>query len=548
VLDTGVESSHSFLSGQIVDEACYSSAVSGATTLCPGGTSPDFGSGAASPSQCTSIANCDHGTHIAGITVGNGTTFDGVAPGAKVMPIQTYVKIADSLTCALNGQPVAPCILSYTSDQISALQYVFANYDNNNVVAVNLSAGSGSFSGTCDSENTAFNAAVDQLAGVQVAVIASSGDGYLTNSLTFPACISNVISVGATTKADAVADFSNSASTLDLLAPGVNITSSLISGFGSMNGTSQAAAHVSGAWAILKSAFANLTIDQILTAFKSTGVAITDPRNSISRHRIDVGEAYQSLNSTDMLALFNTDLNLIVLMESLQDWPTYPDMYTTYEAGTSVLGQWVMGDWDGDGVDTPGVYSEGAFWYTNFRGNTPSEYWFGMWLGPTNGKPIAGSWDGADRDCIGLVVNNIGVWWTCQMTETVPTMNGQWLGGQMSWLTGDYQFMAGDWNGDGIDTVAMRRDEYITWTNVPTSTVLAEFTQAQYIGAPGSSYGIAVSGDWDQDEIDSFGLFYNDSLGSFYRRNDLDWNSEIYIIQHVGQPIGTNVWATAGHK
>jgi hypothetical protein len=119
------------------------------------------------------------------------------------------------------------------------------------------------------------------------------------------------------------------------------------------------------------------------------------------------------------------------------------------------------------------------------------------------------------------------------------------LGGQLTWLTGEYQFSAGDFNNDGIDSIAMRRNEYITWTNVPPTTELAEFTQAQYIGDPdpGSEYGIMLSGDWDRNNSDSFGLFY--SSGDFYRRNDLDWNSGQYILQQVGQPAGTPVHATS---
>jgi hypothetical protein len=93
--------------------------------------------------------------------------------------------------------------------------------------------------------------------------------------------------------------------------------------------------------------------------------------------------------------------------------------------------------------------------------------------------------------------------------------------------------------------MAIRRNAYITWTNIPPTTTLAEFTQAQYIGDPDPSpeYGNMLAGDWDANNLDSFGLFY--SSGAFYRRNDLDWNSGQYLAQHVGQPVGTPVWATS---
>jgi hypothetical protein len=249
----------------------------------------------------------------------------------------------------------------------------------------------------------------------------------------------------------------------------------------------------------------------------------------------------------DTLALFNTSNNAVAVIDTLAEPPTYPDNYNIFTTGTGILGSWVMGDWDGDGTETPGVYDTGTFWYTNTLGNT--DQWTGMWIGPPAGKPVAGDFDNGGHDCFALVVEDIGVWWTCDIGNASPTINGQWLGGQMTDRTGDYQFTAGDFNNDGYDTLVIRRGEYITWTNVHTSTDMAEFTTAQYFGQPSASdYGIVLSGDWDGDGVTSFGMFYNDAAGTFFYRDDLDWNSGLYDVQHVGQPIGTaNIWATSWH-
>ena len=68
VLDTGVLSGHEFLSGQVVEQACFSTTYSpgSVTSLCPGGVSQSVGAGAAEP--CADL--CDHGTHVAGIVAG----------------------------------------------------------------------------------------------------------------------------------------------------------------------------------------------------------------------------------------------------------------------------------------------------------------------------------------------------------------------------------------------------------------------------------------------------------------------------------------------
>ena len=84
ILDTGVDRNHPFLAGKVVHEACFSStfAEDSATTACPNGQESQVGTGAAAP--CSS-ADCDHGTHVAGIAAGNG-------PNAT--PVQAFSGIA----------------------------------------------------------------------------------------------------------------------------------------------------------------------------------------------------------------------------------------------------------------------------------------------------------------------------------------------------------------------------------------------------------------------------------------------------------------------
>ncbi|MBI5931910.1 MAG: choice-of-anchor L domain-containing protein [Chloroflexi bacterium] len=253
--------------------------------------------------------------------------------------------------------------------------------------------------------------------------------------------------------------------------------------------------------------------------------------------------------ATDTLALINPSAGVISYIATLVNYPPL-NAYTAYAVAPPIGGQWVLGDWDGNGTRTPGVFANGAFYYSN---NTGGGAWTPIWIGP-NGIPVAGRFSSsASRDCIGVVqqaqLNGMTVfvlWFTCSLTSgTTPTISSQWLSELLptsAGFIGDFQFIAGDWNNDGLDSIAVRRGPHIAWTNVPPTTLLSAFTFAQYFGVPSTfDYGQLVGGNWDASSGDSFGLFYSD--GSFYRRNDLDWNSGIYKYQYVGQPVSIPVSA-----
>lgn len=71
----------------------------------------------------------------------------------------------------------------------------------------------------------------------------------------------------------------HSASFLSLLAPGESINSSVPGGgFAFFNGTSMAAPHVAGAWALLKQQTPSASVNTLLSNLQSTGLGVTDTR------------------------------------------------------------------------------------------------------------------------------------------------------------------------------------------------------------------------------------------------------------------------------
>lgn len=294
VLDTGVDKTHPFLAGKVVDEACFSTteATQGSVSVCPNGNNEQLGNGAGV--NCAgNVSGCSHGTHVAGIAAGLGNTFSGVARGADIMAIQVFSRFNSQNIC---GSSPAPCVLSFTSDQLKALDHVLTQSGIFNIASVNMSLGGGQFTAACDT--SPLKPAIDLLRNAGIATIIASGNNGFTNAIGAPACISSAVSVGSTTKADQVSGFSNSHPILDLLAPGSSIQSSVPGGgFQSFNGTSMATPHVAGAFALLRSAQPAATVDSILNALKSTGVSITDTRNGLSKPRIQVDQARTALGS-----------------------------------------------------------------------------------------------------------------------------------------------------------------------------------------------------------------------------------------------------------
>ena len=300
ILDTGVDNNHPFLSGKVVEEACFSSNDKslGATSLCPGSATSSFAAGSALPCD-KEIDGCEHGTHVAGIAAGSGSAFSGVAKNASIMAIEVFSRFDNSSAC----ESPAPCVLAFSSDILAGLERVYDLRAAHNFAAVNLSLGGGKSSTTCDSDVR--KPIIDLLRAAGIATVIASGNDGFTDGITFPACISSAASVGSTgdgslgAAVDVVSSFSNSASFLSLLAPGAVINSSVPgNGFQNLQGTSMATPHVTGAFALLKEAGPSLTVTQMLNALQSTGLAVLDARNGITKPRIRILDALFALPNT----------------------------------------------------------------------------------------------------------------------------------------------------------------------------------------------------------------------------------------------------------
>jgi subtilisin family serine protease len=305
---------HPALQGQVIAEACFSttSIAEGWVSLCPGSaassTAPDSGVNCPYPQF---YGGCEHGTEIASIAVADGGLLEveGAAPGATIISIQVFSEGSTQSACAEVYGPGAPnpCILSSSTDMYSALMWVYDKHLVYKIAAVNLSQqGATLYDGTCDTgygdELTMEATAVDLLRGAGIAVVSIAGNGGADGEITGPGCLSGTTAVAnseedSTTYLEDVNPNSNYSSLVKLVAPGTHIFEAIPGGNGNDytygTGTSEAAPHVAGAFALLKAAKPSASVSDIEAALACTGKPLE--RNRLYKPRIDLLGAYDYL-------------------------------------------------------------------------------------------------------------------------------------------------------------------------------------------------------------------------------------------------------------
>ncbi len=211
-----------------------------------------------------------HGTHVSGIIAGQG--IQGIQDGStvnRVVGVSPGAKIIVGKVCNSQGWCAENDIGAGIEWAVSQKARV-----------INLSLGGGSFLGTCDTDAMAqdVNWAVDQ--GVTV-VVAAGNAGQSGEGIATPGCASKVITVGAVDGTDVRTAWSQFGSALDIVAPGVNILSSLPcsiagtcpnAGYGWWSGTSMATPAVTGVVALMLQTNPTLAPVTVLSLLRSSAV------------------------------------------------------------------------------------------------------------------------------------------------------------------------------------------------------------------------------------------------------------------------------------
>lgn len=177
-----------------------------------------------------------HGSHIAGIissSAANGVGVSGVCPRVSVMALKYY----DNSGIGYNN----------LQNTVRAIQY-----------AVKMGAHIINYSGGGSDPAVNERLAVEEAKKQGVLFVAAAGNDGHNNDLQpyYPASygLDNIVSVASITKQNQLLPSSNFGKSVQIAAPGLNILSALPGNrFGTMSGTSQATAFVTGAAALLAS-------------------------------------------------------------------------------------------------------------------------------------------------------------------------------------------------------------------------------------------------------------------------------------------------------
>ncbi len=286
------------------------------------------------PGPDLSLAECTHGTNCAGIAAGDlaaeGDYIGGVACGAKLYAVKVFSRRSGNI---------------YDSDVIAAWDWCINHKSDDPahpILVISVSLGQ-DVATVASGDYTASVRKAADVARAGITLVAAAGNSGWCNTLEWPACLRDILSVGAVydaalgtiswqvdgrscapktgsnregwyaddvTAPDQVAVYSNVASTLDLFAPGNQAaTTDAVGPAGApgdyqpgFGGTSASCPYAAGAVACLQSAayaYAGryLSPSQVRDLLARTGDLITDTKTPITKPRINLSRAVEEVLS-----------------------------------------------------------------------------------------------------------------------------------------------------------------------------------------------------------------------------------------------------------
>lgn len=284
-----------------------------------------------------------HGTHVAGIISAesdNGIGISGVTYNAGLVSVRVFREVANNWT-------------AYSSDIAMGVEKVISLKDTYNIKVINMSLGIENTSRSNPPSDAGIMASVINKAhDAGITICAASGNESSETELvpcSFPSYLDYCIAVGSIDDTLTRSEFSNGDESLDVVAPGGTILSTMNnSNYANLSGTSMATPFVSGIAALCYAINPSITPDQVKSSLTTTatdlgssgfdtlyGYGLVDPNASISAAR----NAKESTTSTLNYST-NGDVQGTITISD--------DKGNTYATGSQVTyGRYLTLSWDG---------------------------------------------------------------------------------------------------------------------------------------------------------------------------------------------------------
>jgi len=219
----------------------------------------------------------------------------------------------------------------------------------------------------------------------------------------------------------------------------------------------------------------------------------TSPHLHFELHQPDGSWGGMAVNPYESLRLAQ---RCGAIRESNRTWmvraqasPGAPDRLLS--TGAALDGDTVLAcDWDGDGIDTPAVYSGGTWTLRDVAGRTTSTISYGApWY-----RPVCGDWNGDGVDTIGVYTDT--GWWLLRNQNGGGSPDIAYAYGYKAALP-----VVGDWDpaDPGDETGVYDAGVWLLRDDVGPG-------QPQRSAAYGYRGADPVVGDWNGDGVDGFGV------------------------------------------
>lgn len=203
----------------------------------------------------------------------------------------------------------------------------------------------------------------------------------------------------------------------------------------------------------------------------------------------------------------------------------------------------VSGDWEGDGIDSIGSFTNGTWKLRNLTFPVivvaPTFGIRTVTFGVSGDLPVPGDWNGDGVDTPGVFRPSTGQFILTDSTDLNPSTFRDLTRANFG-TAGDLP-ISGDWDGDGKDSVAVYRpstgETFFTDDDLSTGQSAVLNPAISFVAFLGIAEDLPFAGDWDGDGKDSLAFFRPSTTEMILTDDNVNLRAVFLFGQSTDQPI-----------